>query len=144
MNKYLRIFLILISIIILGTVYLLQNYPLAQHLERIFSVNFSENLIFIINKTARVLINDNAAILLIYALFIRKEYVKLAFYVQLFEVFLVLPLYFILKLSIEGTSELSSPLLQQIHRLIVNPTLMILLIFGFIYQDYVIRKKNSD
>lgn len=136
MNNWLRIFYILISITILGTIFLFQNYPFAQSLGKLVNVEFSNSTAFIINKTTRVLINDNTAILLIYALFIKKEYVKLAFGVQLVEIFLLLPLYFIFKLSFEGTSEISSPLLAQFHRLIVNPTLMILLIFGFLYQKY--------
>ncbi len=59
---------------------------------------------------------------------------KVAFLLFLVELFIILPLYFWIKLSTEGDSELSSPLLSQIHRLIINPTLMILLIVSFLYQ----------
>jgi hypothetical protein len=57
------------------------------------------------------------------------------------EVFLLLPAYFIVKLTLEGDSEISSPLLSQIHRLIVNPLLMFLLMVGFVYQR--VRTKNT-
>lgn len=57
---------------------------------------------------------------------------RLALWVQLIDAVVLLPFYFFLKLSLEGDSEISSPLLSQLHRLIINPTLMIL-IFPAIY-----------
>ncbi|MGK7390744.1 MAG: hypothetical protein ACNS60_10340 [Candidatus Cyclobacteriaceae bacterium M2_1C_046] len=134
MNSWLRVFLIIISITIMGVVFLFQNFSFSLVLEDLFSTNFGSNASFVINKTTRVLINDNSAILLIYGIFLKKKYVKLAFGVQFFELFILLPLYFLIKLSAEGPSEISSPILAQFHRLIINPTLMFLLIFGFLYQ----------
>jgi exosortase F-associated protein len=90
--------------------------------------------IFIINKTIRLTLNDMACMLLIYALFPGKAYLKVAFWLFLIEVWLILPVYFVIKLNLEGDSEISSPLLSQIHRLIVNPLLMFLLMMGFLYQ----------
>jgi exosortase F-associated protein len=78
---------------------------------------------------------------LIYAWFKERKYLTLSFYLFLVEVGLLLPIYFIVKLSLEGDSEISSPLLSQIHRLIVNPLLMFLLMVGFIYQR--VRIKNA-
>jgi exosortase F-associated protein len=89
---------------------------------------------FVVNKVIRFLINDAICIFFIYVLFKEEKYLRLAFYVFLVELFIILPLYFWIKLSMEGDSELSSPLLSQIHRLIINPTLMILLIVSFLYQ----------
>ena len=80
--------------------------------------------------------NDFACLLLIYVFFEDKKYLKMGFWVFLIELLVILPIYLVLKLSLEGTSEISSPLLSQIHRLIVNPTLMILLMLGFVYQKY--------
>jgi exosortase F-associated protein len=95
---------------------------------------------FIVNKTLRLVINDIACFALIYVFFRERKYLKVAFYVFIFELIVLLPLYFAVKLSVEGDSEISSPLLSQIHRLIVNPTLMILLIISFFYARYVNAK----
>lgn len=97
----------------------------------------SANLVFIINKTIRLVLNDALCMLLIWGLFENRSYLRIALYLFLTELFLVLPLYFFFKLSLEGPTELSSPLLSQVHRMVVNPLLMVLLIAGFIYQRSV-------
>jgi len=94
----------------------------------------SPQMIFIINKSARLILNDTLCLGLIYAVYYKANYVKLGSLVQLVEMLVLLPLYFYFKLTLEGDSEISSPLLSQIHRLIVNPMLMILLMIGFYYQ----------
>ncbi|MBS1507569.1 MAG: exosortase F system-associated protein [Bacteroidetes bacterium] len=91
---------------------------------------------FIFNKTFRLVINDLLCLLLIYALFHDKKYLKLASVILLIELFVIMPIYFWIKLKVEGSSEISSPLLSQIHRLIVNPLLMGILIIGLYYQKY--------
>lgn len=78
--------------------------------------------------------NDLACMILILVLFKERKYLVISFYLFLAELLVVLPLYFIIKLSVEGDSEISSPLFSQIHRIVVNPILMILLMFGFFYQ----------
>ncbi len=90
---------------------------------------------FVINKTSRYLINDTLCVIMIYLYFDNLTYTKLAIFIEFFGLFVLLPLYFILKLSFEGTSEISSPLLSFYHRLIINPTLMIILIAGLFYQE---------
>lgn len=99
------------------------------------------NTIFIINKSVRLIINDICCILLIDAWFKERKYLTISFYLFLVEICVLLPLYFMAKLTLEGDSEISSPLLSQIHRLIVNPLLMFLLMVGFVYQR--IRTKNA-
>lgn len=94
----------------------------------------SSNLTFIINKTVRLVLNDALCMVLIWILFETKSYLKIAFILFLLEVGLILPVYFFFKLSLEGPTELSSPLLSQVHRMVVNPLLMFLLMAGFIYQ----------
>lgn len=84
--------------------------------------------------------NDGACLLIIYGLFQNRDYVRVAFYLFLAELFLFLPVYLLFKLTLEGDSELSSPLLSQIHRLIVNPVLMFLLMVGFYYQEQKQRR----
>lgn len=94
----------------------------------------NRNTIFIVNKTVRLILNDTACVGLIYVLFPEQKYVRVAFCLFLLELFIILPIYLAIKLTLEGDSEISSPLLSQIHRLIVNPLLMFLLMAGFLYQ----------
>ncbi len=123
-----------LSIIALFLIYVFQRINLAGFLLAGFSPH--PNTIFIINKTIRLVLNDICCFAIIWAIFQEKKYLQIAFYVLLLEVLVILPVYFGIKLSLEGDSEISSPLLSQIHRLIVNPTLMLLLMVGFFYQRY--------
>lgn len=99
----------------------------------------SENLIFILNKTIRLVANDIICMTMIFSIFKEKAYRQLTAVVFLVEVALVLPIYLLLKLKIEGTSEISTPLLSFIHRLVINPTLMILTGIALAYQKFVYR-----
>lgn len=126
--------LFLVGVGILGAVYIFQRINLAGLLGI-----FHPNIIFAINRTARLILNDFACLLIIFALFREAKYLKIAFWVFLIELLVILPFYLAIKLSFEGDSEISSPLLSQVHRLIVNPMLMILLIGGFLFQRYVKR-----
>ena len=134
--------MILVALLMLAMIYLFQRFDFSMLLpgreEQIFHPYFS----FVFNKTIRFIFNDLACLLLISALFEGRKYMKVAVLVFLFELLIILPLYFVLKLNLEGDSEISSPLLSQIHRLIVNPTLMILLIIAFFYQRF--REKNKQ
>lgn len=103
--------------------------------------DFHPNVIFATNRTLRLILNDLACLLIIYAVFRGRNYLRIAFFVFLIELFVVLPGYLAIKLWTEGASELSSPLLSQVHRLIVNPMLMILLILGFFYQNLMKRAR---
>ncbi|HMV08956.1 MAG TPA: exosortase F system-associated protein [Cyclobacteriaceae bacterium] len=86
---------------------------------------------FLINRSIRFFLNDLFAILLIYALFPVRQYVVFALWTQLFgTVFILLP-YFVLKLNFPSYN---GPLLSFLHRLILNPTLILLLIPAFYYQ----------
>jgi exosortase F-associated protein len=134
MKKYL---LIALSLSILLLVYLFQRVSYAAIINALLPDTLHiiiPNLIFVVNKTVRLILNDVACMIFIYAVFPQKIYLKASFYLFLAELLVLLPLYLVVKLSLEGNSELSSPLLSQIHRLIVNPLLMFLLILGFVYQ----------
>lgn len=89
-----------------------------------------------------MLVNDLVCMTLIYVLFLKKEYVRLAFYVFLIELLLILPVYLYFKLTLEGDSEISSPLLSPIHRMVINPLLMIVLIAGLYYQQFILKKRT--
>lgn len=132
-----RLSLILMGLFTLAAVYLFQRF---DYLNFFLILTGAKNAsphpytFFIVNKSLRLIINDLACMLIIYSIFQQKKYLQLSLYVFLFELIVLLPGYFVLKLSLEGDSEISSPLLSQIHRMIVNPTLMILLMAGFFYQ----------
>lgn len=89
---------------------------------------------FVFNRALRLLLNDAVCIMVISILFREKRFIRLAGWLFVLEFFIILPVYCFVKLSLEGTSEISSPFLAQIHRLIVNPMLMILLMIAFFYQ----------
>ena len=122
-----------ISLAGLGLVYVFQQ---VNYFYFFFPNGANANAVFIFNKTFRLLINDLLCVVLILALFENRKFVKMAFLVLVIELLVILPLYFLIKLKTEGDSEISSPLLSQIHRLIVNPMLMLILIAGFYYQKF--------
>lgn len=129
--------IICVSLLLLIAVYVLQRFSYAHALNTLLPDSLqivNRNTIFIINKTVRLILNDTACVFLIYALFPGRHYLRIALYVFLIELCIILPIYFAVKLTLEGDSEISSPLLSQIHRLIVNPLLMFLLMMGFLYQ----------
>ena len=98
---------------------------------------------FIFNRSLRFLLNDLSCLLLITAVFNKKSYLRLSAWLFVVESVIILPLYFLVKLSWEGDSEISSPLLSQWHRMIVNPLLMIVLMVGFFYQDFFSKPNHA-
>jgi exosortase F-associated protein len=92
---------------------------------------------FIINKLIRFFLNDALTILLIFSLFGKKKYVMFAVWVQLTGMVLFLIPYLVVKIWLP---DYNGPLINFIHRLILNPTLLLLLIPAFILQD---RSKGS-
>ena len=125
-----RLALATISMLTLVALYLFQRYNYAV----VFFPDTTANFQFIFNRTFRYFFNDLAVILLLWTLFQSKKLLKVAFALQLFGLLVILPVYFYFKLSLEGPTELSSPLLSFIHRIVVNPILMLLLIPAWYYQ----------
>ncbi len=132
-----RYFSGIVALITLASTYLFQEFDYSSLVGQL--EGFSK---FIFNKSIRFIINDVACLLLIAAIFRKSSYLRLSALVFILELVVLLPLYFVMKLSIEGDSEISSPLLSQLHRMIINPLLMIVLILGFIYQDYYWKKPD--
>ena len=126
-----RLWLMAIAIVGLAMVYLFQN---ADILNICGSCTFHPYTHFVVKKIVRVLLNDTFMLLFIHALFRDQSVTRLAFYIQMIDTLVLLPVYLIIKLTYEGDAELSMPLLSQLHRLIVNPTLMVLLIPAVYYQ----------
>ena len=141
-QKLYNISLIAISLLLLAIVYVFQRWDYLSAIAGVFGTDFGPTTGFIFNKTLRLIVNDALCFLLIYSLFREKKYLRIAFLVFCFELFVMLPLYLIVKLSLEGSSEISSPLLSQIHRLIVNPMLMLILIVAFYYQRFWVKERK--
>ena len=92
---------------------------------------------FSVNRALRLFLNDFFMLLLLAGWFQSRSVLRLAFAIQLIDFFVLLPVYLLVKLNVEGDIEISSPLLSQFHRLIVNPTLMILLIPAVYFQRFI-------
>ena len=123
----LRIFIGISCVAGLVVVFLFQGLDLAGFL------GFGSSGIhkFFINRTFRFLLNDAFAIGLIYALFQERKYVVFSLYVQVVGMVLFLFPYFVLKIY---WPRYNGPLISFLHRLILNPTLLMLLIPAFYYQ----------
>lgn len=142
-SSHLRISAIGLALVLLFLVYLFQHFNYAGLFFNIIGEDSNAlNTRFIINRSIRLIINDSLCMVLIFGLFLNKSYLKLASLVFLFELLLLLPIYLWLKLTLEGPSEISSPLLSPIHRMIVNPLLMIILIAALYYQQYVLSSRK--
>ncbi len=133
-----RIMLVIgVGLFALAVVYVFQRTNYGLLLFSVFGLAPNENFIFAINKTVRLLANDLICTFMIFSIFKEKSYRQVAMVVFMIELFVILPFYLLLKLSLEGSSEISSPLLSFIHRLIVNPTLMILTGAALAYQKFI-------
>ena len=122
----LRVALAAISVSGLVLVFLFQRQDVAE------MIGIQDNFWrFIFNRSFRFIINDALTILLIYALFYEHKYVLFSVYVQLFGMVFVLIPYFILKFNFPAYN---GPLISFLHRLVLNPTLLLLLIPAFYYQ----------
>lgn len=86
---------------------------------------------FFVNRSVRFLLNDGLTIGIIWALFYRRSYVIFALWIQLAGMLLFLAPYFVLKYCYPSYN---GPFLSFLHRLILNPTLLLLLIPAFYYQ----------
>ena len=136
-GRFQRVGYAVVAFIGLAGIYLFQY---TDFLFLVSSDRFASEYHFISNRMVRILVNDSCMLALIYALFGDPKVVKLAICIQVIDLLVLFPLYLLLKLPVEGVSELSSPFLAQFHRLIVNPTLMVLLIGGVYYQKLGARR----
>lgn len=127
-----RVVIGILSVAGLVTVFLFQQFDIAA------LIGVDEKIVrFFINRIIRFFLNDTFALGLIYALFRERKYVIFALYVQVAGVFFFLLPYFILKIYFPAYN---GPLISFLHRLILNPTLLMLLIPAFYYQRQVERR----
>jgi exosortase F-associated protein len=116
----------------LAGVYLFQRLDVAGSLGVTVTMNK-----FLINRTIRFFLNDAFMIGLIYAIFVERKYVVFALWVQLAGIILFLIPYFVFKLYYPSYN---GPMINYLHRLILNPTLLLLLIPAFYYQRAQMRE----
>lgn len=86
------------------------------------------NMDFCIRKVVRVSLNDALMVVLVGAWFNDKQINSIAYKIVLLDLLILVPLYLSAKLYFEGPGEISSPLLSHLHRIIVNPIILALLI----------------
>jgi exosortase F-associated protein len=91
---------------------------------------------FMANRSIRFVLNDGLTILLIYALFAERKYVVFALWVQVVGLVGILIPYFIIKFNFPSYN---GPLISFLHRIILNPMLMMLLIPAFYFQKRIRR-----
>lgn len=96
---------------------------------------------FMINRIIRYLLGDGMMLLVISGLFSERKYVVFAVWVQIAGTVFLLAPYLIMKRFVPGYN---GPLISFLHRLIVNPTLLILLIPAFFYQRSLDIRKSPE
>lgn len=131
-------------------VYLFQDYLdfyrllLFREPQRLhYKVEFANSinpLAFTVNKSLRYICNDLFAICIIYGLFGKGQYVRFAMYVMLFGLIILVPAYIFLYL--EQPVGFSS-MLSHLHRITMNPVLMMLLIPALYFQERSAREENE-
>jgi exosortase F-associated protein len=117
------------AVVGLGVVFVLQNANVALF----FHLSSNESTQFLINRIVRFILNDLLTILLIFALFNDRKYVIFAFWVQLIGMIFFLIPYLVMK---SYFPLYNGPLINYVHRLILNPILLLLLIPAFYFQRF--------
>lgn len=125
------------SLVALGALTIVLVYLFQDALFPVTSPKEGKTLAYLSQKVVRFLVNDLAVILIIYGLFRQKSLVKVAFIVQVGEVLLLLIPYLILKLQFPSYN---GPFISHLHRLVVNPLLMLMLIPIFYYKEYYLNE----
>ncbi|KAB2814507.1 exosortase F system-associated membrane protein [Phaeocystidibacter luteus] len=91
----------------------------------------------ILNKSVRYLLNDLFSIMIIHGIFQNQRYTKFAFGLLLFGMLVLLPLYFLL---VYYAPDGYTSMVANVHRIVLNPVLMMLLIP---YLYHMERQKNE-
>lgn len=127
-----RLLFIVVALVALLAIFIFQQYSYSNFLfKNLLDIQINTSWEFSLNKFARFLLNDFAVILLIHGVFYERKYVVLAMYVLSFGfLFLLLPYLFL----VNQYPEYNGPLYSHLHRLIMNPILLLLLIPVLLYQ----------
>lgn len=97
--------------------------------------------LYVGSKVLRYIVNDGFALLMLWGLFGNKRYMRFAVLVFLFGFLVLLPLYLILTLHYYYSAY---AFLNHLHRLVLNPVLMMLLIPAFYYQQSIAAKNEGE
>lgn len=150
LNSPKRMGLLLVGGLGLFAVYFFQHYLDFYHLiqfkaprEILYSSDYQTVDVweFSVNKIMRYLINDLFAMAIIAALFPEQAYIRFAVAVLLFGLFILSPSYIALYLW-QPTG--FSSLIGHLHRLVMNPLLMMLLIPAFYYQKQLLKQSHRQ
>lgn len=139
-----RVLLVALALFGLAFFYTLQDFDFVEFKFR-YNQSFGgalengKEINFVVSRLVRFIANDLLCILLIYALFNNRRYVVFGFYMQLFGLLVLFPLYIYLSLNAASQSEYS--VLVPLYRLVMNPILMVLLIPAFYFQQKVKQSK---
>lgn len=93
---------------------------------------------YIVSKIFRYVLNDGFGLIIIWGLFGDTRYLRFAVFIFLLGLLILLPLYLVLSISFYTSS---AAFLNHLHRLVLNPVLMMLLIPAFYYQKSIGQKE---
>jgi exosortase F-associated protein len=145
-NTYQRLGIIAIGAVGLVLMYLLQRQFFYDPLQDfVYNPVFDnrpniEAFRFISGKVIRYILNDIFAIFILMGLFADRKYLRLALAVFLFGLVVLLPAYFIAVFFF--LPEVHS-FLNHIHRLVLNPVLMLMLIPAIYYQKRLENERGD-
>lgn len=94
---------------------------------------------YVFSKIFRFLLNDFFSLLVIWGLFGNKSYLRFAVIVFLFGFLILLPMYLVGALFFFADTFF---ILNHLHRIVLNPVLMMLLIPAFYYQQQATKNLN--
>ncbi|NMM48031.1 exosortase F system-associated membrane protein [Marinigracilibium pacificum] len=140
LSNSLRVFWLIFGLVGLAVVYITQKWGWVDLITQSLGVDTGEwekITFFLWNRALRFVLNDIFAIAVIAGLFGKKDFVLIAILIQIGGFVLFFIPYVILKLYFPNYN---GPLINFIHRLILNPVLMALLIPAF----YMKQKQEND
>lgn len=133
-----RLLIIIGALTVLLVMFLFQHFNYIEYLVGSRIELWDKRVVFSINKSIRFLINDSMTVLVIYAVFYERKYVLFAIVIQLFGMLVLLPTYLVAKWYYPVYN---GPMINYLHRLTLNPILLMLLIPVLIFQK---RKLKSN
>jgi exosortase F-associated protein len=136
-NLSFRVIIAIFSATALLFVYLFQRVDVTAF----FNLSVSGTGRFIFNRVVRFVLNDVFALGLIYALFPFRKYLVFSILVQATGLLIFLLPYLVLKVHYPSYN---GPLINFLHRLILNPTLSILLVPAFYYKEKTARGERKN
>ena len=137
LHTHRRLWLVGAGLTTLILIYVFQQFSYSGLIfEKLLGCQLSPRWKFSLNKIIRFLLNDLAVILVIYGIFYERKYVDLALVVLCFGFVFILVPYLLL---VNYFPEYNGPLYSHLHRLIMNPILLLLLIPVLLYQKTTLR-----